>query len=128
MPSDDLTSYPRPNVAVDVALLTVRPTTDRPELVTLIQHREEPPIGDVLPGRFLRERHTIEQTLGELLRTKVGVSPRGAIRPHFIKIFDKPDRDERAWTLSIGMWLALPWDQVGYAIGEWLPVNTGGGL
>ena len=50
-----LSAYPRPHVAVDVALLTVRPTDDRPELVSLIQDRTEDLAGYTIPGRFIRE-------------------------------------------------------------------------
>ena len=57
-----LDSYPRPGVTVDLAVLTVTdPGTDDAALRVLVQERTDPD-GRVLPGRFLRERHTIDET------------------------------------------------------------------
>ncbi len=40
----------------------------------LVQERQDPD-GRVLPGRFLRERHTVVETVHEVFEHKVGVSP-----------------------------------------------------
>lgn len=130
-----LTDYPRPNVAVDLAVLSVEPT-DEPtshgaagRLVTLALARRESPAGHVLPGRFMRERETIQQTVETLLVEKLQLSPSlGGVTPRLLRIFDDPSRDERAWTLSIAQMVALPWEYVGSAPGEWLPVDTEGRL
>jgi len=124
-----LTDFPRPNVAVDLAVLTVRPTTDTSggQLVTLVQQRTESPAGEVLPGRFIRERETIQQTVEALLGEKLGISPR-AVTPRLLRVFDDPERDERGWVLSISHSVARPWEQVSEATGTWRAVDHHGDL
>lgn len=124
--SGKLGAYPRPNVAVDVALLSVRHTPDTAQLVTLVHHRAEHPAGAVLPGRFLRERETIHDTVAALLEQKLHLSPSRQLRPRLLRVFDEPGRDERAWTLSIAHSLALPWEVASEAHGEWLPISRTG--
>jgi ADP-ribose pyrophosphatase YjhB (NUDIX family) len=121
----DLSAFPRPHVAVDIALLTVRPSHDRLELVTLIQDRTEELGGHTIPGRFIRERRTVAQTVDELLQLEVGISL-GRRRPHPLRVYDDPDRDTRAWGLSIATWLALPWNDVAHAAGTWRPISSSG--
>src|SRR5262245_53272916 len=123
----DLSAYPRPHVAVDTALLAVRPTSDGGELVTLVQDRTEELGGFSIPGRFIRERRTIAETVDELFRLEVGL-PLGRRRPHQLRVFDDPDRDTRAWGLSIATWLALPWNRVRKANGIWRPVSSTGAV
>lgn len=111
--------------------MTVRPTTDSPvgELVTLVLDRAEEPAGQCLPGRFVRERRTIRQTVDEILDEKVHLSPSlGGVQPRLLHVFDEPDRDPRAWSISIAHMVALPWAYVEQASGEWLPVSDSGGL
>lgn len=124
-----LTDFPRPNVAVDLALLSVRPSADSPvgEMVTLIQDRLEAPRGRVLPGRFMRERQTIHSTVEALLRDKLHLSP-SDITPRLLQVFDDPARDERAWTLSIAHAVALPWLEVASAEGTWHTVDESGSI
>jgi 8-oxo-dGTP diphosphatase len=121
----EMSTYPRPHVAVDVALLTVRPTDDQFELVTLIQDRSEDLTGYTIPGRFIRERRTVAETVDELFRLEVGI-PLGRRRPHPLRVYDDPDRDTRAWGLSIATWLALPWKDVADAAGTWRPISATG--
>lgn len=126
-----LTDYPRPSVAVDLAVLTVEPTTDRSpgRLVTLVQERTESPVGHVLPGRFIRERETIQDTVDAMLADKVGLSPTlGGATPRLLRVFDDPSRDERGWVMSIAHSVALPWEYVADATGEWVPVDLRGRL
>jgi len=126
--SSRLSDYPRPNVAVDVAVLSVRPGSDTTELVTLIHHRTESPRGAVLPGRFLREGETIEDTVGVLLEEKLRLKPSRRARPRLLRVFDQPGRDERGWTISIAHSLGLPWEIASQAYGEWVPVTQAGTL
>src|SRR5262245_56983508 len=121
----ELSAYPRPHVAVDAALLTVRPTDDRPELVSLIQNRTEDLAGYTIPGRFIRERHTVAQTVDELFQLEVGISL-GHRSPHPLRVYDDPNRDTRGWGLSIATWLALPWKHVADAAGTWRPISSAG--
>jgi 8-oxo-dGTP diphosphatase len=122
----ELSAFPRPNVAVDLAVLSVRPSDDGPQLVTLIQQRFERPRGAVLPGRFLREGETINDTSAAILRDKLSISTTKPPKPRLLRVFDEPGRDERGWTISIGHSLALPWHDAMQAEGDWRPVTSRG--
>lgn len=100
MPKSPLSDHPRPHVAVDLVILTiVEPVERSPELgVVVVRGSDATP---ALPGRFVRERHTIEQTVGELMTEKLGYQPRRRLHLEMLDVYDAPDRDERAWTMSI---------------------------
>lgn len=129
-PAKSLTSFPRPNVAVDLAVLTVAPAAatlaDVGELSVLVLRRDEEPHG-VLPGRFIRERQTITETINEVLGLKLELEP-GDIAPTLLRVFDDPDRDERAWTLSIAHAVSLPIDRVYGCAAEMVPIGLDGDL
>jgi 8-oxo-dGTP diphosphatase len=95
-----LADYPRPSVAVDAALLTVVPGEDC--LSVLQVHRAEGPNGDPagwgLPGTFLHEGERLLDAVQRCLREKAGVE---GTRPRQLHVFDKPDRDDRGWVLSV---------------------------
>ena len=97
-----LSDYPRPNVAVDIAVLTVLDGS----LCVVIQ-RNPDSAGAALPGRFVRERRTVDETVREVLELKLGLSP-DHVRPHLLAVFSDPDRDPRGWTISIAHAVALP--------------------
>lgn len=122
----ELSAFPRPNVAVDLAVLSVRPTARGAELVALLQQRFERPRGDVLPGRFIREGETVTDTVRAILRDKLGISTTARPSPRLLRVFDEPGRDERGWTISIGHSLALPWNDAMSADGDWRPITTRG--
>lgn len=122
-----LSDFPRPNVAVDVAVLSVRPTARGAELVTLVQQRFERPRGDALPGRFIREGETIADTVTAVLRDKLRIRTSTKRKLRLLRVFDEPGRDERGWTISIGHSLALPWSDAGLAAeGDWRPITSRG--
>jgi 8-oxo-dGTP diphosphatase len=95
-----LADYPRPSVAVDAALLTVVPGQDC--LSVLQVHRAESANGDPagwgLPGTFLHEGERLLDAVQRCLREKAGVE---GTRPRQLHVFDKPDRDDRGWVLSV---------------------------
>jgi 8-oxo-dGTP diphosphatase len=95
-----LGDYPRPSVAVDAALLTVVPGEDC--LSVLQVHRAEGANGDPagwgLPGTFLHEGERLLDAVQRCLREKAGVE---GTRPRQLHVFDKPDRDDRGWVLSV---------------------------
>ena len=125
-----LDSFPRPNVAVDIAVLTVAPAVDTladvDRLSVLVLRRDEEPHG-VLPGRFIRERRTIEETVREILELKLDLDP-GDISPTLLKVFDDPHRDERAWTLSIAHAVTLPAGRVLGCAAEMVTIDRSGDL
>lgn len=128
---NDLTIYPRPNVAIDVAVLTVLPSEDPRRipgrLAVLVQDRDDEPRGMALPGRFLREGESIEENIRFTLRQKAGLDI-SAAHPRLLRVFDSPDRDPRAWTLSIAHGLALPIAEARQARGTLVPVDSDGSL
>jgi ADP-ribose pyrophosphatase YjhB (NUDIX family) len=96
-----LADYPRPSVAVDAALLTVLPDEDW--LSVLQVQRTEgaigvPAAGWGLPGTFLHEGELLLDAVQRSLQEKAGVE---GTRPRQLHVFDKPDRDDRGWVLSV---------------------------
>ncbi|OZF02748.1 NUDIX hydrolase [Rhodococcus sp. 15-2388-1-1a] len=86
-----LTDYPRPSVAVDVAVLTVRER--RLQVVVVPSER-----GPALPGTFLRPSETLADAADRALRTKADLTD---LTFHQLRMFDGPDRDDRGWVLSM---------------------------
>jgi 8-oxo-dGTP diphosphatase len=132
MPKEaDLTAYPRPNVAVDVAVLTalLRRTSDGGPgtLAVLVEDRDAAPPGRALPGRFLRERQTLTECVADVLRIKAGLED-VRVEPRLIKVFDDPTRDPRAWTLSLAHALVLPAQRLEGATGQLEGIALDGGL
>lgn len=106
--SSDLSEYPRPSVAVDVAVMTI---TESDELGVLVHRRT----GDrantwALPGRFLRQRERLAQAVTKTLEEKCHLSPASLAgrTPRQLHVFDDPDRDDRGWVLSVAHLLVLP--------------------
>ncbi|MFI8591134.1 NrtR DNA-binding winged helix domain-containing protein [Dietzia maris] len=124
----DLDKFPRPAVAVDLAILTVTGAggTD-PELRIFTQSRRNPD-GRALPGAFLRERTTVAETADHVLREKVGIAPHETIRPRLLRLFDDPERDERTWAVSAAHALPLPESALAGATGELTRVTADGRL
>jgi 8-oxo-dGTP diphosphatase len=89
-----LTDYPRPSVAVDTAVLSLDHELG---LVVLEVRRSNGP-GWALPGTFLHTGERLADAVDRSLREKANV--RG-LRPRQLHVFDKLDRDERGWVLSV---------------------------
>jgi 8-oxo-dGTP diphosphatase len=96
-----LADYPRPSVAVDAALLTVLPGE---ECLSVLQVRRPegangvPAAGWGLPGTFLHEGELLLDAVHRCLQLKAGVT---GTRPRQLHVFDKPNRDDRGWVLSV---------------------------
>lgn len=91
-----LHDYPRPTVAVDIALLTV--DLKRRQLQVVQMWREDIEKW-ALPGAFVRRGETLAVAVERCLRDKLGVRD---IRPHQLRVFDDPDRDDRGdWVISV---------------------------
>jgi 8-oxo-dGTP diphosphatase len=125
----DLAGYPRPSVAVDVAVLSVVPSPTPPttpgRLAVLVHERDAEPAGHVLPGRFLRENETIAECVRAALRDKAGLEV-GPAGPRLLRVFDTPGRDPRGWTLSLAHALALPPGRLVGATGTLVPIGPDG--
>ncbi|MET0863898.1 MAG: NUDIX hydrolase [Nakamurella sp.] len=98
-----LTDYPRPSVAVDVAVLTVR---DALLEVVTVEHRLG---GRALPGTFLHEGEVLAGAAARALKKKAGLADVAVTQLH---VFDALDRDERGWVLSVGHSGAIAADRV----------------
>lgn len=122
-----LTDYPRPSVAVDVAVLSASPDDELCVLLTrrLGEHRHDEWL---LPGTFLHEGERLADAARRALATKVGVE---GLNPVQLEVLDDPDRDDRGWVLSVAHLDVVPWgrlasidlDQV-----RWEPVAKVAGL
>lgn len=128
-----LDAYPRPGLAVDVAVLSVQAPADQGgptqlpgALVALVQQRTSAPRGPVLPGRFVRERQTLAQAVHDVLEIKVGITTQR--RPRLLELLDDPDRDERGWIVSAAHTLVLPAVEASEAQGSWVTVDDHGRL
>lgn len=123
-----LDAYPRPGVTVDLAVLTVTSAgTDDAALRVLVQERQDPD-GRVLPGRFLRERHTVVDTVQDVFEHKVGVRPSAVTPPRLLRLFDAPDRDDRTWAISVAYSVSMPEHELEGAKGELVAVSRDGWL
>lgn len=92
----DASRYPRPSVAVDVVMLTVRDESLR----VLLGRRPEPPDRDkwALPGGFVGIDEALDEAAGRILREKAGL---GDVFTEQLFTFGTPDRDPRTRVISV---------------------------
>jgi len=99
-----LDEYPRPSVAVDVALLTV----EADELAVLLLRGIDPYDGSrrwSLPGGFVHPGEMLADTVRRVLRDKCGIAGLG---PRQLRVFDDPERDPRGWVMSVAHAATVP--------------------
>lgn len=80
-----------------------------------------------MTSRNNRCRQTVPASAADLLRLELALPPFG-VSPELVRIFDDPDRDERAWTMSLAHAVTRPYHTVAHARGEFFPVDLHGGL
>lgn len=116
-----LDSYPRPSVAVDVALLTI---DDAGRLAVVVHARRGGHRHGrwALPGTFLHDGERLRDAALRALRDKVGVSGR---EPQQLAVFDAPDRDDRGRVLSVAHVDVVPRDRLHSMTGALAPVEDG---
>jgi len=92
----DFSAYPRPSVAVDVALLTVH----EGQLRVLLLPREEPDLGGAwaLPGGFVRLDEDPDDAARRVLAAKAGLE---GVFLEQLYTFGSPERDPRGHVISI---------------------------
>ncbi|TFD05526.1 NUDIX hydrolase [Cryobacterium sp. TMT1-66-1] len=111
-----LTDYPRPSLAVDTAVLTVK---DGALCVALVQNKE----GWRLPGTFAHERETLSDAVLRSLHDKAHIM---GLRPRQLHVFDAPNRDTRGWVISVAHLVAVPHASISHV--ELKPVSQVGHL
>lgn len=94
--TDALERYPRPSVAVDTAVLTVRSSGELAVLLLPAEPRGGMPVR--LPGTFLHEGELLADAVLRSLRAKAGVA---GLAPRQLHVFDAVDRDDRGRVLSV---------------------------
>jgi len=99
-PGRDLSNYPRPSVAVDIAAFTF--SREVSQLMLLLIEGEH---GLRLPGAFVRERERLADAVERCMMTKAGI--KGA-KATLLGIFDEPDRDPRGWVLTAAHLSVIP--------------------
>jgi ADP-ribose pyrophosphatase YjhB (NUDIX family) len=123
-----LGSFPRPHVAVDLAVLTVIPglTTGEGvgELNLLVLEPSPGRRHRALPGRFIRERRTVTETIEEIIREKLAITSGFRVAPKLLGVFDSPTRDDRGWTISLAHAVALPHHNLAAGLGDLVPVRA----
>ena len=125
-----LTHFPRPSVAVDIAVLSVilDPGASGPgRLAVLLHDPSRTPGGRALPGRFLREGQTVAKSVVDVLAIKAGLHDVRA-EARLLRVFDDPQRDPRGWTVSLAHSLTLAPHLLQQATGEWVGVTRSGRL
>ncbi|MBG6058966.1 8-oxo-dGTP diphosphatase [Cryobacterium sp. MP_M5] len=97
-PVTPLADYPHPSVAVDTAVLTVQANA---LCVVLVQNE----LGWRLPGTFVHEGETLADAVLRSLRDKASIE---GLRPHQLRVFDAPERDDRGWVMSVAHLVVVP--------------------
>lgn len=89
--------YPRPAVAVDVAIVC-----EEPELAILLIQRRHEPFADhwALPGGFLDMDETLEEGAVREVLEETGIDIRH--RVHQVRAFSTVNRDPRGRVISVG--------------------------
>ncbi len=130
MAAADLRRYPRPNVAVDIAILTALPgrtAEGSGVLAVLLYGPSAPSLGRALPGRFLREGQTVAESVIDVLEVKAGLRKVRA-EARLLRVFDDPGRDPRGWTVSLAHALTLAPRLLHQATGSLVGITTTGEL
>lgn len=95
-PAGGLTDFPRPSVAVDVAVLTV--AGGRLGVVLWRRTGNTESGRWALPGSFVQAGERLDDTVARTLQTKCGLT---GLAPTQLRVMDDPQRDNRGWVLSV---------------------------
>jgi 8-oxo-dGTP diphosphatase len=103
----DIRAYPRPSLAVDVAVLTVAEGSVH---AVLVRRRRLPQRGRwALPGGFVRPGEAPENTVARVLRAKAGLE---GVYTAQLATFGSPHRDPRGWVVSVAHYALVPADRL----------------
>jgi ADP-ribose pyrophosphatase YjhB (NUDIX family) len=91
-----LTDFPRPSVAVDVAVLTV--DAGRLGVVLWCRTGNTESGRWALPGSFVQAGERLDDTVARTLQAQCGIT---GLAPTQLRVMDDPRRDDRGWVLSV---------------------------
>lgn len=103
-----LADFPRPSLAVDVALLTLHVDEERDRSLCVVLHRREGSFAEgawALPGSFVHEGERLAKAVRRAVRGKTGLDVRS---PRQLAVFDDPRRDDRGHVVSVAHADLLP--------------------
>ncbi|MCB0976928.1 MAG: NUDIX hydrolase [Acidimicrobiales bacterium] len=92
----DLTDFPRPSLAVDVAVLTV--ADDHLSMVLWRRTGRTETGRWALPGSFVQRRERLDDAVRRTLADKCAID---GLHPTQLRVMDDPDRDSRGWVVSV---------------------------
>lgn len=104
--SRPLDDYPRPNLAVDLALFTLVPDPEGGRHALGVVALDAGPDPLALPGRFVREGQRVTETVDDVLEVKLGHRPR-RLDLRMLGVYDDPSRDPRGWVVSLAWSAAI---------------------
>ena len=126
----DLRRFPRPSLAVDVAVLSVVGDGSETGRLSVLLHRRSTETEHgrwSLPGSFVRERERLDEAVQRTLREKCGIE---GLSPRQLVVLDDPDRDSRGWVLSVAHLDTVPVSAAGSLFSRedlrWAPIRAGG--
>lgn len=118
--STDLSAFPSPHLAVDIALFTIH----EGELKVLMTQRTTMPFAGrrVLPGGFVHPGESLDDTARRVMRDKANLSN---LAVEQLYTFSAPDRDPRGWVVTSAYFALVPYERLeaaaGHADNLWLP-------
>jgi 8-oxo-dGTP diphosphatase len=100
--------YPRPSVAVDLVVASV--SAEGALVVLLLKRKERPFAGRwALPGGFVHQGESVGMAAARVLREKTGLDD---VELDELRTFSEPDRDPRAWVISVAHLALVPADRL----------------
>jgi 8-oxo-dGTP diphosphatase len=128
----DLQDFPRPSVAVDIAVLSVVADDEGADRLSVLLHRRATATEHgkwSLPGSFLRERERLADAVQRTLLDKCGIS---GLTPRQLLVLDDPGRDDRGWVLSVAHLDVVPVDDAPLLFSRtdlrWAPIEGDGAV
>jgi len=102
--TDNLSEHPKPKLAVDVALLTIREGKLHTVAIA-VKPKRGYDYTYALPGGYVHLNESTQEAAARVLRDKTGLE---GIFVEQLYTFSEPDRDPRGWTVSVAYYALVP--------------------